>query len=162
MTISSRWMRRSFSAVVCVTLVMLGRAFPAAASLGGDVSTVQADRVHMQGALIQVTASGPYTIHEMRAASGTTVREFVSPSGMVFGVAWQGPYVPDLRQVLGTYFDPYQRAAQAAQAKRSGHGPLLINDPNFVVEQRGHPRAFSGRAYVLQLMPSGVQPDIVQ
>jgi hypothetical protein len=155
-------MRRAFSAVVCVALVMLGRTRPAAASLGGDVSTVQADRVHMQGAIIQVTTTGPYTIHEMRAASGTSVREFVSPAGAVFGVAWQGPFMPDLRQVLGTYFDPYLRAAQAAQAKRQGHGPLLIHDPDFIVEQSGHPRAFFGRAYVPQLMPAGVLADVIR
>lgn len=162
MTIPPRWMQTVFPAVVCVALVMLGRALPAAASLGGDVSTVQADRVHMQGAIIQVTTTGPYTIHEMRAASGTTVREFVSPAGTVFGVVWQGPFMPDLRQVLGTYFDPYLRAAQAAQAKRSGHGPLLIHDPDFIVEQSGHPRAFSGRAYVPHLMPAGVLADVVR
>ena len=162
MTILPRWMRRASSAVVCVTLVMLGRTLPAAASLGGDVSTVQADRLHMQGAVIQVTTTGPYTIHEMRAASGTSVREFVSPGGTVFGVVWQGPFMPDLRQVLGAYFDPYQRAAQAAQARRSGHGPLLIHEPDFIVEQSGHPRAFFGRAYVPQLMPAGVLADVIR
>ena len=116
----------------------------------------------MQGALIQITDNTTYAVHEMRAASGTTVREFVSPTGTVFGVAWQGPVIPDLRQVLGTYFAAFIQAAQAARTKRGGHGPLLIEDANFVVEQSGHQRAFSGRAFVPQLVPTGVLTNVIR
>jgi hypothetical protein len=144
------------------TLVVLGLAVPASASLGGDVSSVQTDRVRMQGALIQIANGNTYTVHEMRAASGTTVREFVSQTGTVFAVAWQGPTIPDLRQVLGTYFAAYAQAAQAAQRKRAGHGPLKIEEPGLVVEQTGHPRAFAGRAYVPQFVPAGIGPDIIR
>ena len=144
--------------LVCVPALSV----PLEASLGGDVSSVQADRVRMQGALLQVTGTGAYTLHEMRAASGTIVREFVSPAGTVFGVAWQGPSVPDLRQLLGIYFEPYMQAAQAAQKARSGHGPLVIEQPGFVVERSGHARAFAGRAYVPQLLPAGVLPDVIR
>ena len=143
---------------------LIGAAFPlsASASLGGDANSVQADRVRMQGALVQVTNSGAYAMHEMRAASGTTVREFVSTSGAVFGVAWQGPAIPDLRQILGAYFVPFTQAAQAARAQRSGHGPVVIATPDFVVEQSGHPRAFTGRAYIPQLVPAGVLTDSIR
>ena len=106
--------------------------------------------------------NGAYAVHEMRASSGTTVREYVSSSGRVFAVAWQGPSIPDLRQVLGTYFTPYVQAAQAAQKKRAGHGPLLIQEPNLVAEVSGHPRAFVGRAYLPQLVPAGLQPDAIR
>jgi hypothetical protein len=145
-----------------MTLVILGLSVPASASLGGDLSSVQTDQVRMRGAVMQVANRNAYTVHEMRAESGTTVREFVSQTGTVFAVAWQGPSIPDLRQVLGIYFAPYAQAAQAAQKKRAGHGPLRIEAPGLVVEQSGHPRAFTGRAYVPQFLPAGIGPDIIR
>jgi hypothetical protein len=151
---------RFFTAAI--VLLAIGTATPARASLGGKVESIQADRVSMQGALIQVSSASGYSVHEMRAATGTMVREFVTPDGTVFGVAWQGPAIPDMRQILGAYFDAYAQAAKDAQAKRLAHGPLLINDPNFVVQQSGHMRAFSGRAYVPQLMPSNVTIDVIK
>jgi hypothetical protein len=152
----------SSTARASMTLVMLGLSVPASASLGGDLSSVQTDQARMRGAVIQIVNGNAYTVHEMRAASGTTVREFVSPAGTVFAVAWQGPSIPDLRQVLGMYFAPYAQAAQAAQRKRAGHGPLKIEQPGLVVEQSGHPRAFAGRAYVPQFMPAGLGPDVIR
>jgi hypothetical protein len=139
-------------------------AFPlrASASLGGDASSVQVDQAQMQGAVMRVMTADTYTVQEMRAATGTMVREFVSSSGKVFAVAWQGPTIPNMRQVLGTYFDEYAQAALAAQKGRVRHGPVLIQQSDLVVEVSGHPRAFSGRAYVPQMMPLGVQADVVR
>jgi hypothetical protein len=153
---SSLWMGAG------VMLVLLTRSLPVSASLGGDVSSVQTDQVRIQGAVMKVTRNGTFTVHEMRAATGTIIREYVSASGVVFGVAWEGPTVPDLRQVLGVYFAPYLQAAQAAQQKRTGHGPFRIETPAFVVEQSGHPRAFAGRAYVLQLMPASTGAELIR
>ena len=65
---------------------------------------VQSDRVKMRGALLRITATGSSTVHEIQASSGTVVREFISPAGKVFGVAWEGPWLPDLREMLGMYF----------------------------------------------------------
>src|SRR6202140_4381164 len=132
--IYSKLMRWSSTARASMTLVMLGLSVPASASLGGDLSSVQTDQARMRGAVIRIANGNTYTVHEMRAASGTTVREFVSQAGTVFAVAWQGPSIPDLRQVLGMYFAPYAQAAQAVQRKRAGHGPLRIEEPGLVVE----------------------------
>jgi hypothetical protein len=142
--------------------MVLGFSAQAAASLGGDLGSIQTDQVRLQGAVMRVTSSDTFTVHEMRASTGTTVREYVSSSGKVFGVAWDGPTLPDLRQVLGVYFSAYIEAAQAAQKKRLGHGPIRIEEPTFVVEQSGHPRAFVGRAYVPQLVPAGIGAEIVR
>jgi hypothetical protein len=111
---------------------------------------------------MRVTSNSSFTVHELRAATGTTIREYVSQSGKVFGVAWDGPTLPDLRQVLGVYFAPYMQAAQAAQKKRAGRGPRRIEEPTFVVEQSGHPRAFAGRAYVPQMVPAGSGPEDIR
>src|ERR1700747_2718021 len=80
---------------------------PAArAALGGDATSVEADRAKME-ATLQTTSRELYTVHEMHAANNVVVREFISPQGRVFGVAWQGAARPDLQQLLGGYFQQY-------------------------------------------------------
>lgn len=127
-------------------------------ALGGDVSSVEADRAKME-ATLQTTSRELYTVHELHAANNVVVREFVSPQGKVFGVAWQGPARPDLQQLLGTYFNQYTEAVQNQKAKRVGRGPLLIQEPGFVLQMGGHARALVGRAYVPQMVPAGVHVE---
>lgn len=129
----------------------------AIAALGGDAATVVADQVHINGKLV-VSRTQKYTVHEIQALSGTVVREFASPAGTVFGVAWSGPTMPDLRQVLGPYFDQYIGAA----AQRNRRGPVLIEQPGLVVQSGGHMRAFFGKAYVPEAVPQGVTIDEIR
>jgi hypothetical protein len=152
---------RLLRAIGAVTAII---ALPANASatLGRDASSVDADRVRMQGALLRIARSDAYTVHEMRSASGTTVREYVSSNGIVFAVAWQGPWLPDLRQMLGVYFDDYQRALQSTPNNRRARGSLTVELPDLTVQMSGHPRAFSGRAYVPRLMPLRVQAETIR
>jgi len=128
------------------------------AALGGSVDSVEADRAHLS-ATLRVTAAESYTVHELQAPSGTRIREYAASSGTVFAVAWNGPSLPDLQQILGTYFGPY---VEAAKAKHRGHGPLLLREPGLVVHSSGHVRAFSGVAYVPELMPAGVSVQNLQ
>lgn len=138
---------------VLACLVMSGIfVLPATAELGGSADTVQADQQRMKGTL-RTTAAAGYTLHEIRADTGTTVREFVSPGGRVFGVAWQGPFMPDMRQLLGHYYEQY---FQALQNKRARRAPVVINESGLVVESGGRTRSFQGRAYIPQLAPPGV------
>ena len=141
-------------------IVLAGMMRPSLAygALGGDVTSVESDRAKME-ASAQVTSKQLYAIHEMHAPNGVVVREFVSPAGKVFGVAWQGPTRPDLRQVLGTYFDAFTKAVQTQKVRTVGRAPLLIQQPGFVLQMGGHPRAFVGRAYVPQMVPTGVQAE---
>ena len=141
--------------------LLIAAATPAWASLGGDAASVQADQVHMQGSRRTMVAKS-YTVHEIQAATGTVVREFVSPEGKVFGVAWQGPWPPDMRQVLGSYFDQFVQAAKSRGGARMGRRPLVINQPGLVVQTGGHMRAFAGRAYVPEMLPSGVGAENIQ
>ncbi|HEX7139592.1 MAG TPA: DUF2844 domain-containing protein [Vicinamibacterales bacterium] len=126
------------------------------AALGGTASSVQDDRVRMQGALRQVVRSGPFTLHEMQSASGIVVREYVSDAGTVFAVTWQGATFPDMRQLLGPYFDRYHAEAERLARSRRGHGPLTVDLGDLVVQSAGHNRSFTGRAYLPGNMPQGV------
>lgn len=136
----------------CAAALLLAAAFPVRATLGEDVASVRADQAQMEAAL-QVSEGTAYSLHLLRLPSGTVVREYVSSSGMVFAIAWQGPVLPDLRQLLGRYFDEY--AAMAAARDGTGATPRAQGS-GLVVQSGGHMRAFSGRAYVQQWLPRGI------
>jgi hypothetical protein len=125
------------------------------------MASVQTDERKMQGTA-KVTAKGAYDMHEIQSPDGGVLREFTSPSGNVFGVAWQGHSHPDLRQVLGSYYDQYVQAVQKQRAERHGHGPLLIQEPGLVMHMGGHMRSLHGRAYIPQNLPSGVRAEDIQ
>src|SRR5215470_10390773 len=138
-------------------MAMLG-APSALASLGGFEATVEADRLQM-GATRRTLTDPRFTLHELQSPSGATVREYVSPTGMVFGLAWQGPSMPDLRQLLGSHFDQY---VNAMTARRTRRGPVLIQLPGLVVQSAGHMRAFAGKAYVPAALPQGVSAEDIR
>lgn len=140
--------------------IFLGLFTPSAgATLGRDATSVKDDGAHMRAALRVSRNDASYTVHELTLDTGTVVREYVSPSGKVFGVAWHGPYLPDFRQLLGDYFAPVM---QTPRNQRQGRGPLQVKQPNVVFQSGGHMRAFFGRAYVPDMLPKGVTAGVVQ
>jgi Protein of unknown function (DUF2844) len=141
--------------------VMLAFPFTISASLGGDATSVQADVAKMQ-ATLQTTSNNSYTLHEMQTATGVAVKEYVSPAGKVFAVTWKGAIHPDLRQLMGPYFEQFVQAEQTERAQRRGRGPVLIQQPGLVVQVTGHMRSFAGRAYVPQMLPAGVHLEDIQ
>jgi len=145
----------------CVLLLstLLALSFPACATLGNSLTSVQNDKAQMRGTLRSVVTRR-YAIYEIQVHSGQIVREFVSPEGNVFGVAWEGPFQPDLQQALGSYFEQMKQAVAAQQ--RRGHGPISIESSGFVFQQGGHARNFRGRAYVPAMVPQGVVATEIQ
>ncbi len=143
-----------------VLLLALGlSAAPAYASLGGTEVSVGADQTQLKGRVLRVVRAQNFSMHEIEVATGTVIREYVSPAGQVFAVAFQGPAKPDMKQLLGTYYDQYQRAAQARGVI---HGPLIVREPGLVVQISGRMRAFTGRAYVPGMMPAGVTAEAIR
>ena len=139
----------------------LGLAFPASATLGGSSESVQADQAHFK-ANIRITEGNVFTVHELTTPTHVVVREYVSPDGRVFGVTWRGPFIPEMRQLLGVYFQQYVLAAKAERERRVGRAPLNIQLPELVLQSGGHMRAYSGRAYDPELLPAGVSPDDIR
>ncbi len=133
--------------------------FQAWAVLGDSAASVLNDQARMKGTLRSVDRK-TYVMHEITAPTGTTVREYVSPAGVVFGVAWEGQFPPDLQQLLGPY---YEQARQAApEPERHGRAPISIQTPGLVVQQTGHPRSFHGQAYIPQLIPQDVKSSDIR
>jgi hypothetical protein len=124
----------------------------ASAALGEPEASVLADSAQLQGS-IKESDQGSYRLHEIQLTSGTLVREYAGLDGIVFAITWHGPYVPNLRQVLGRYFDAYVGAARAPHAD---HHHLRVEQGDLVVEASGHMRAFNGRAYLPQAIPAGL------
>jgi uncharacterized protein DUF2844 len=119
------------------------------------VASVEDDRAQLQGTLA-IIPTPSHTVHEIQLPTGTVVREFVAPSGAVFAVAWHGPFVPNLQQLLGSYFPALTEAAQAHRPRGPAHRGLVLRTSALVVEAGGHMRALFGRAYIPELVPPGM------
>ncbi len=140
-----------------LTAMVLGVS-PAWAVLGQYASSVQSDQQQLHGELRTVSHDG-FSVHEITSPDGTVIREYVAPSGLVFGVAWQGPTMPNLAELLGSYFQEFQQSAKSAPRKR---GPVNLHTDHLVVEAGGHLRAFHGRAYLPSLLPHNVPETAVR
>jgi Protein of unknown function (DUF2844) len=127
------------------------------AALGEPEASVAADRAALLARSRAVSTTDRYTVHELDMG-GTAVREFVSPQGVIFAVAWSGLARPDLTTLLGRYAAEY-RAAREAAPRRRGEPRSRTESANVVVETWGHPRSLHGRAYLPSLLPAGVTPN---
>ncbi|WP_429288133.1 DUF2844 domain-containing protein [Paraburkholderia sp. GAS206C] len=130
---------------------------PAQAALGQKVSSISSDQAVMHAISHSSTSQSAYTVHLMTLSSGTVVREYVAPNGTVFGVAWEGPTLPDLKTTLGAAFDQYVAATATRRAT-----PLAVSNSDLVVFSGGHLRAFAGHAYLPQAVPAGVDVNVIQ
>jgi hypothetical protein len=141
-----------------VLAALLLASTPGWAVLGEYQSSVTSDQQRLHAQLREVVRQG-YSVRQLKSADGGAVQEYVSPAGVVFGISWHGPTMPDLRQLLGSYFGELQ---QAAQSQRRKHGPLVVRAKDFVLESGGHMRSFHGIAYAPNLLPAGVAAEVVR
>ena len=156
-------MKSIFFAIGGALVAML--SLPAWAVLGDSAASVLSDQARMKGTLRSVD-NRTYVMHEITTSSGSKVREFVTPGGAVFGVAWEGQFPPDFQKLLGPY---YQQAQQAAAQQNQNNeqqvrrrGPVVIETPGLVFAQGGHTRSIRGQAYIPQLIPAGVQASDIR
>lgn len=130
------------------------------AALGGDINSIESDRKALSAVQKNSTVLSHYTVHEISSDS-TSIREYVSQTGMVFGVAWNGLIHPDLTPLLGSYAGEYQE--MLLQTSRvHGRRYLRVKAQHVVVEKWGHMRNLRGRAYVPGLIPAGVNIDDIK
>jgi len=141
-------------ALLCTALTLCATFAPgiAGAALGEPETSDRSDLEQLHGSA-KIAERANFRMHEMQLPSGTLVREFAA-DGRVFAVTWTGPTIPNLRQILGRYFDNY---VAAAGANRLGHHHLQIHQDDFVVQSGGHMRAFSGLAYLPPALPGGLK-----
>lgn len=152
---------RALPVFAAFALACLGCA-SAHASLGGAPSDFPnaAARARQLGAVVPGVATPGYTVSETTLDSGTVVREYVGADGAVFAVSWNGPFLPDLRTLLGPQFSTL--TAETASRRQAGRGRVHIERPDVVIESGGHMRAYQGRAWIGSALPGGFDTGAIQ
>ena len=156
--VEARVVRATLYSLTLACLLVQGVPQPARAALGGSADSVESDRISMKG-LTRPVPVGSVRKQELQLPSGTVVTEYLTAAGQVFAVAWQGPVLPNLQQVLGKYFANYQAAARQPVVR---HRLVRLTSADIVIESGGKMRAFRGRAWVPALLPSGVTTADIQ
>jgi Protein of unknown function (DUF2844) len=130
------------------------------ATLGESADSVDLDRKALSAVRRVTTVRNGYTVYVIGSDSAV-IREYVSSSGVVFGIAWNGMLHPDLTQLLGSYAGEYQEAVQKTPRK-PGQRRLQVKTDRVVVQKWGHMRNLQGRAYAPALIPPGVNIDEIK
>jgi hypothetical protein len=157
-------MKRELHALFfCLGLVVVyfGTVQQAQATLGESADSVASDRKALSAVQRAITTHNGYTVHEF-ASDSTTVREYVSPTGIIFGIAWNGLTYPDLTPLLGSYASEYQNALGQTPPKPGLRRHSVVRTDRVVVEKWGHMRNSQGRAYAPALIPPGVSIDEIK
>jgi hypothetical protein len=143
-----------------ILLMLMMGIVPAWAALGEYEGSVSLDQQHIRAA-DNVQAFQGYRVHQLTTANGTMIREYVSSKGLVFGVTWQAPFMPDMQNLLGNYVTNLQTATPAQTQIHHLRG-LIVKTDDFVFVSGGHMRFWKGRAFVPSLVPSNVSVEVVR
>ena len=150
-------------------LVLAASAGEAMATLGQAPATPTASSTSPPVAGAGMRAAMPtarsslYTLHEVQLESGTSVREYATPAGLVFAVAWRGPVLPDLSTLLGGYYNAFKAETDQARIRGSHGSPVNMERDGLVVRSTGRMRNFFGYDYAPDLVPTGVNiQDVLQ
>jgi hypothetical protein len=148
----------------CMVFAVL--AGPAMAALGQAPSKLSGSLSATSARVLAVVPTarlGSYTVQETQLENGTMVREYVTPAGLVFAVAWQGPVLPDLDVLLGSYFNTFRLETEQARLLGRRGAPVDITRDGLVVRSNGRMRNFFGHAYAIDLVPAGLTiKDVLQ
>ena len=106
--------------------------------------------------VVSTARVGLYKVQETQLESGTIVREYVSPAGLVFAIAWQGPVLPDLDVLLGSYFNTFKIEMEQVRLLGRRGAPVDMLRDGLVMRSNGRMRNFFGHAYAIDLIPAGV------
>jgi len=144
-----------------LSVAALAIAQQARATLGESADSVASDQNAFSAVKRATTTHTAYTVHEF-SIDGTDIREYVSPSGIVFGIAWNGLTYPDLTPLLGSYMAEYETALRQMPRQPGLVRHHAVKTDRVVVEKWGHMRNLQGRAYAPALIPPGVSIDEIK
>ncbi|AOK18969.1 hypothetical protein WT26_23630 [Burkholderia cepacia] len=127
------------------------------AVLGGD------PRVLQGGETYSLNQKPSYTVKQTNLVGGTALREYLDSDGIVFAVAWNGPFTPNLAELFGPYMAKYQKGLADLQAaweanprSRPRGGVVIVRLDDFVSSQSGRFGYYMGGAWLPDYLPVGV------
>ena len=140
-----------------------------AAVLAGALSAPGTCRAELGGTALPASAAGAAIVHSQKSGvfqvrtttdeGGTRINEYSTPAGQIFAYTWQGPTMPDLKTLLGGFYDSWRDGAASAQASGSALHATRIARPDVIVESGGQMRSYVGRAWLPGALPAGVSAD---
>ncbi len=136
-------------------LILLLAASPAWAVLGGGVADVQGEQLRMHATRAVATNFQGGSVHELRLADGSSIRQYINAQGVVYAVAWSTRVKPNFAQLFGRYAADFNAGAADAlrtpgikRKSSSTMATLLCTRP----AGRG---AFVGKAWLKSQVPAG-------
>ena len=130
-------------------------------TLGGSIDSIDNDRVTLSAVEKTTINKTNYSVKEIKT-DGATIREYISLSGVVFGIAWRGIAHPDLEALLGDYAPEYKKELKQNPPKAGNRHHHLLKTSNIIVEKWGHMRNLQGRMYIPSFLPTGVTPNEIK
>ena len=146
-------MAKSTGKFICILLLSL--PIFAQAELGGNLASITQEQKTF-GSSLTYSPQSNYTIYIQSISPDLVIKEYVSSSGNIFGVAWKGSTLPNFQILLGNYYSNYLSAQQ--QNPRS----VFLQDNNLVIESSGVMGGYIGRAFLPKQVPTGLAPTAIQ
>lgn len=102
-----------------------------------------------------ITSAKPssYEIKKIITQDGIEIHEYLTTSGLVFGMYWRGESKPDLAPLLGNFYGRYQAALAQITTART---PIAVQSSDFVLQTGGRMNDFFGIAFLPPLAPQGM------
>jgi hypothetical protein len=136
-----------------ITLIFLAGSVQA--GIGEPESSIDRERVQLR-ATRSMRTTVLYKVHELRSPNGIRALEYVSPTGVVFGVRWSATSKPDLSYFLGTSNPTYLSAAKDFARRPGIQRQFRHDNSDLVVASTSHLNVYTGYAYRRSLLPSNV------
>ena len=143
-------------------LVVLLTASPAWAVLGGGVADVQGEQLRMRATRAVTTTFQPGSVHELRLADGSSIRQYINAQGIVYAVAWSTRVKPDFTQLLGRYATDFDAGAAAALRTPGIKRSIVVDQGDLVLQSGGRQGAFVGKAWLKSQMPASSSANAIR
>ncbi len=134
------------------------------ATLGKNEDSIEVDRTHFHWVNLGKVNQGSYNVITLKGAA-CTLREYTTPEGVIFGIAWTGYHHPDLEVLLGEYRGQFKSMSEAESKKsgrKKGKRHRTLHSEQLHVEHGGHMRNYTGKAYDPTLVPKDVKVEVIQ